>query len=691
MPAISKQAVKRALRRAGEAVRSALSALRFRVSHEAILHGSILVLTLAIAAALRLMPLRWGAYLSEFDPYWHYHVARYIVENGFPAFFTWHDPMVWYPWGRNVARNTFPGVSFTTASLYLVLRAIGAPVSLEDVCIFFPVFMGTLSVLAIYFLGREIGGSKVGLLAAFFLAVSGSHIQRTSLGFCDDETIGITMMILFSLFLLRAIDEERSEAASIGYSVLAGLSLGYLCASWGASRYPFAIAGLFAIVLVVLKRYRPRLLSTYCITFGLALFVAIHVPKLGLRFLWEITVMPVLAAIALLVLAELTRRIEKLRNKALLATVVLTAAVASLVVLGQLGLIKPVAKKFESVVNPAVRGELPLFESVAEHKLGTWAIFFYELGAGIFFAIAGLFFAIREPSDKNVFLIIFGITAIYAAASLVRLGILMAVPVSILWALAIDRLAKPLVRVMEEAEEAIVEKKPHAGKGLAAFGFTIMFLLTALSVAGAVDTANSPVTIACSSLPVKSFVPDWLEALNWMKENLPEDAVVASWWDYGYWIRIIANRTSLADNGTLNMTQIKLIARMFLSNETEALKILRRLGATHVLVFTTFTSDGRDFVYGDENKARWMCAIAGLDEERFWTQQDNRVVWTDEGRRTVIYKLVTYGRTKVITGFSAEEPRYFRLVFWSTGKAQSIGGRRVYARVFIYEIAYPSE
>ena len=689
MPALSKRAVRRALGRAGEAIRTALSALRFRVSHEAILHGSILALALAIAVALRLMPLRWGAYLSEFDPYWHYHVARYVVENGFPAFFTWRDPMVWYPWGRDVAKNTYLGVPFTTATIYIVLRSVGAPVSLEDVCIFFPVFMGALSVLAIYFLGREIGGSKVGLLSAFFLAVSGSHIQRTSLGFCDDETIGITMMILFSFFLLRAIDEERSEAASIGYSILAGLSLGYLCASWGASRYPFAIAGAFAIVLVVLKRYRPRLLSAYSIIFGLALFVAIHVPRLGLRFLWEMTVMPVIAAIALLALVELTRHVKKPRNKILLASVVLAILVASFATLTYLGFFKSVARKFVSVVNPIVRAEIPLFESVAEHKLSTWAIFFYELGAGIFFAIAGLFFAIREPNDKNLFLAIFGLTAIYAAASLVRLGILMAVPISILWALALDRLARPLVRVMEEAEEAMIERKAHAGKGLAAFGFTIMFLLTALSVAGAVDTANSPVTIACSSLPVKSYVPDWLEALNWMKENLPEDAVVASWWDYGYWIRVIANRTSLADNGTLNTTQIKLIATMFLSNETVAIEILKKLGATHVLVFTTFTSDGSDFVYGDENKARWMCAIAGLDEERFWKREDNRLTWTDEGKETVIYKLITYGRTKVITGFSAEEPSHFRLVFWSNGKAQSIGGRRVYARVFIYEIIYP--
>ncbi len=690
MPALSKRAIKRALRRAGEAIRAGVSALRFRASHEALLHGTILALVVAIAVGLRLLPLRWGAYLSEFDPYWHYHVARYITQHGYSAFFTWHDPMVWYPWGRDVARNTFPGVSFTTATLYMVLRALGAPVTLEDVCVFFPVFMAALTVIAIYFLGREIGGSKVGLLAAFLLAVNTSYIQRTSLGFCDDETIGIFSIVLFSLFLLRAIDEERSEGASVGYSILAGLALGYLCASWGASRYPFAIAAVFAILLVALKRYRPRLLSAYCITFGLALFIAIHVPKLGLRFLWEPSTLAVPLAIAILALAELTRHVRRPRDKAIIVAVVLGAVAASFLAVSYLGLIKSVGRKFESVVNPTLRLELQLFESVAEHKTSTWAIFFYDLGAGIIFAIAGLYFALREPTDRNLFLVIFGLTSIYAASSLVRLGVLMAVPISILWALALDRLARPLAQVMEEAEKAIAARKSHAGKGLAAFGFTIMFILTFFSISGAVSAANSPVTIVSSSLPFRTDYPDWLEALQWMRENLPEDAVVACWWDYGYWIRIIANRTTLADNGTLNMTQIRLIALMFLSNETEAIKILRKLRATHVVVFATFTPDGRDYGYGDENKAHWMCRIAGLDESEFWTERGE---WTEKGKQTVIYKLIAYGKASVPgVSFTAQKPEHFDLVFYSHGPAKTVGGgQRVYAKVFVYEISYPAE
>jgi len=690
MPEVSKRAIKRALRRAWEGIKAGIDALRFKISHESLLHGTILMLVLGLAATLRLLPLRWGAYLSEFDPYWHYHVASYIVENGYPAFFTWHDPMVWYPWGRDVARNTFPGVSFTTAGLFMFLRALGVPITLWDLCIYFPVFMAVLSCLAIYFLGREVAGSKVGLLSAFFLAVNPSHIQRTALGFCDDETIGILTLILFSVFLLRATDEERSDTEHILYSVLAGLSLGYLCASWGASRYPFALAAAFAVILVLLKRYRPRLLSSYTICFGIALFIASHVPKLGMKFLWESTVMPVLAAIAILAIVELMRHVERPRNKALLAIACLAAVGAAFFLASYLGLMRRVGLKFESVLNPFLRHQLALFESVAEHRPNTWAIAFYELGAGVIFSLLGIFFAVREPTDRNVFIALFGLTAIYSAASLVRLGILMAVPVSVLWALAIDRLFRPLVRVREEAEEAFVRKEPHAGKGLFWTGFFIILLLTYISVAGAVSAANSPVTIVSAGTPLRTDYPDWLEALNWMKENLPEDAVIACWWDYGYWIRIIANRTTLADNGTLNMTQIQWIARMFLSNETEALKILRRFGATHVLVFVTFRSDGTDARYGDEQKWHWMAEIASdrwpeFSEDHFGEYKGGRWEWNERGRETVIYKLITYAKAQVATGRVSEPTlEHFSLAFISHGPQK--GG--VYVRVAIYEILY---
>ncbi len=98
-----------------------------------------------------------------------------------------------------------------------------------------------------------------------------------------------------------------------------------------------------------------------------------------------------------------------------------------------------------------------------------------------------------------------------------------------------------------------------------------------------------------SSVPLRADEPilEWYDTLMWMKHRIPDDSIVVSWWDYGYWISIIGNKTTLADNGTFNTTQIANIGRIFMSNETEAIKILEsyeRDGRRpeYIVVFTTF-------------------------------------------------------------------------------------------------------
>ena len=67
---------------------------------------------------------------------------------------------------------------------------------------------------------------------------------------------------------------------------------------------------------------------------------------------------------------------------------------------------------------------------------------------------------------------------------------------------------------------------------------------------------------------------DWIDAMTWLKNNTSEDAVIASWWDYGYWISTLSERKTLADNSTLLDWQIKKIALTFLSTPDDAWKIL---------------------------------------------------------------------------------------------------------------------
>ena len=48
-----------------------------------------------------------------------------------------------------------------------------------------------------------------------------------------------------------------------------------------------------------------------------------------------------------------------------------------------------------------------------------------------------------------------------------------------------------------------------------------------------------------SAYPVSTN--DWTESMEWIKNNTPKDAVIASWWDYGYWISTLGQRASIAE------------------------------------------------------------------------------------------------------------------------------------------------
>jgi len=67
---------------------------------------------------------------------------------------------------------------------------------------------------------------------------------------------------------------------------------------------------------------------------------------------------------------------------------------------------------------------------------------------------------------------------------------------------------------------------------------------------------------------------DWGDAMAWLKSNTPEDAVIAAWWDYGYWITTLSDRTTIIDNATLNDWQIKRMAYSFITTPDNAWHIL---------------------------------------------------------------------------------------------------------------------
>ncbi|HSV50141.1 MAG TPA: STT3 domain-containing protein, partial [Candidatus Acidoferrales bacterium] len=402
------------------------------ISHGTILAIAALAMILFVAFTIRMLPLRWEnltggtIYLNEFDPYYQLSITRHMVDYGILSPYTdgWINTMKWFPDGLDMS-TSLPALPATGAVLFSIVSIFGH-VDLMTFLAVLPALVAAFSCLVLYFVGKDMGGRTVGLFSALFLALAPSYLQRSSLGFYDTEVAGVLGFVLFLFFFMRSMDGNRSLKASLIYSVGAGLSLAYFICGWGAAYYALALAALFVFVLVILRRYQPRMLINYSIIFGIALMIGTKVPYLGIDYLTTGAVAPVAGVFLILIIAELLRNNLSIKNKLTLAVGAIVVIVIAFAVLLATGTLGDIAGKFVTVVNPFIRGDSALVSSVAEQRITAWANVYSELGISILFFLVGLYFTLKKPTNRNIFLLIFGATSLYFANSMVRLLVLFA-------------------------------------------------------------------------------------------------------------------------------------------------------------------------------------------------------------------------------------------------------------------------
>ncbi|MEM1697856.1 MAG: hypothetical protein QXG48_04305, partial [Thermofilaceae archaeon] len=211
---------------------------------------------------------------------------------------------------------------------------------------------------------------------------------------------------------------------------------------------------------------------------------------------------------------------------------------------------------------------------------------------------------------------------------------------------------------------------------------------------------------------------DWLSALEWIKANVPENAVIATWWDYGYWISVNTGRNTTCDNATIDTKQIQRIATAFLSSEEEALKIFRELNVTYVVVFEPFLraqlqylgnvyfSPAYGGVGGDLAKSYQMARWIGVDPDRYVGigYVDNYPVLvpadTPEARNATLYRLLFVKTTERQFFIFEKLPFYGTPISNYRGPSPDIPQptrfKLVYASrpnewVLVFKVEYPSD
>lgn len=158
------------------------------------------------------------------------------------------------------------------------------------------------------------------------------------------------------------------------------------------------------------------------------------------------------------------------------------------------------------------------------------------------------------------------------------------------------------------------------------------------------------------------MVDDYREAYWWLRDNTPEDSRVMAWWDYGYQITGIAERTTIADGNTWNHEHIATLGRCMVSPVKEAHKIVRHL-ADYVLIWT---GGGGDDLAKSPHMARISNSVYNFicpDDptcSQFGFENNDRSKPTKMMKKSLIYQMHQHGQNGVNL-----DPELFREVFSS--------------------------
>ncbi|KAM9910569.1 hypothetical protein OXX59_005939 [Metschnikowia pulcherrima] len=614
------------------------------------------IIFLAIAGAAissRLFSvIRFESIIHEFDPWFNFRATKYLVTHSFYEFLNWFDDRTWYPLGRVTGGTLYPGLMVTSGAIWHALRNwFGMPVDIRNICVLLaPAFSGVTAVFT-YLLTKEMKDTNAGLLAALFMGIAPGYISRSVAGSYDNEAIAITLLMATFYFWIKAM-----KVGSVAYGALTALSYFYMVSAWGGYVFITNLIPLHVFVLLLMGRYTQRLYAAYTTWYALGTVASMQIPFVGFLPIRSNDHMAALGVFGLLQLVAFGAYVRtnvpaaQFRSFFAVSVVLVTLlGVFGLVGLTAAGWIAPWTGRFYSLWDTNyAKIHIPIIASVSEHQPTAWPAFFFDTNMLVWLFPAGLYFCFQELRDEHLFVIIYGVFATYFAGVMVRLMLTLTPVICVSAAIALSKLFDAYMNVVDLFDTKKAgnesEKKQKTVKQNA---FPIFQVLTKVVVLGSFvyylfffvlhctwvtsNAYSSPSVVLASRNADGSpaIIDDYREAYYWLRMNTPEDAKVMAWWDYGYQIGGMADRTTLVDNNTWNNTHIATVGKAMAAREEVSYEILKKHDVDYVLVIF-----GGVLGYsGDDiNKFLWMVRIS----EGIWPEEiHERDYFSDKGEYKV--------------------------------------------------------
>jgi len=615
-----------------------LSLGKFDLKLHHLLVVGILSLSFSISFLVRSQAADYGWELNEFDPFFNYRATQHIVDNGINAYFQWNDDLSWYPSGRDVSQTSQVVLHITAAVTYWIF---GGEMELYDFTILFPVIFGSLSSIVIFALVRVIGGTTAGLFSALFFSVSLPLILRGTIGWFKSEPLGLFFGLLAIYFLLSGINSKNKKIVIVKL-IAAGITMPLSISAWGGSQFFIIPIGVFFLTLPFVRSDHKFILWAIPLFTATAILTSLSFERVSTNFIFGLggasLIVPTIFLISCIFIQSKSNENKKTRNGLLFLASILIIGTSVLIINADTNFLPLPSYRYLNAINPFLTTSIPLVDSVAEHASTTIQQSFLFHSILMIFAGLGIWLIIKNYQIKNsgfikndmiLFSLIFGLIGIYVSSAFVRLEVFASLSLIILSSLGLSVLVKDILKNNTESKKF----KNLITKFLFVAGIVILLIipLSFPSNGNWVTAAKTPPTILNGGTAYPVSTNDWLESMEWIKNNTPKDAVIASWWDYGYWISTLGERATIADNSTISTAVIQNLAKMLMSSPEYGWQMLRDMQADYVVVFVSgqrlaVDNEGQALYIlqggGDESKKQWFIRIAEKEPLTQYLQSD---------------------------------------------------------------------
>ncbi len=469
-------------------------------------------------------------YMPDIDPYSYVRYAEnYLerdhfgdeLENGLP----WDNHAI-APLGRDADIYTKVHV-LVIAYFYKFWSFFNSAVHILYTTSYLPVIFVFLSIFPLFFFTRRLSNNLGAFIATSFLLTHFMFLSRTSWGYADTDFYTVFFPLIISWVFFEAV----------------------IASEW---KNKLLLSALSALLITLFGR-----------------------TWLGWWFVFNLLIISSILTICYKILVK--NFVEAKKLALLLGSFLLFSFVFISIFTGSQDFLTPLRAPFNfQLIKDASQRDLwpNVYTTVAELSEQSIQKVVFDIGLFVLIiSLIGVFFLLIKRKPQTImgsfYLILWFLVTLYASTKGVRFLLLLISAVSILFGIGscfainlISRLMQKYVKINRFLISVLL--------------FVVVMSIFTPSVIFSYKIVMGDPPRSIGELPLVNDA--WWDALNYIKDNSEQNAIITSWWDFGHHFKYIADRAVTFDGASQNSPMAHWVGRLLLTNdENESIGILRML------------------------------------------------------------------------------------------------------------------